>query len=98
MTSSANGQEPSVLGYSVRGRAGDLGVVVASGMTGLRSTSPPSELLVVGGRSSLLRFHIPMDHVASTSAEESALEVDVDIADFRGELNCDGTVELRVIV
>jgi len=86
----------SVVGFSVRGRNGALGIVVGAGR-GRGPAAPEPELVVVGGRSFLLRFHIPVSHVSRSSPEEGLLDVDVDVSDFRAELAEDGAVELRVI-
>jgi len=86
----------SLVGFSVRGRNGDLGIVVATGRD-RGPAAPEPELLVIGGRSFLLRFHIPVSHVSWASSEDGLVAVDVDVADFRAELAEDGGVELRVL-
>ena len=83
-------------GFEVRGRIARLGFVAPPES----SESVPGvaeELLVIGGRSSLLHFYIPLDHVISVSRKARTMVVDVDVVDFTPRVGDDGTVELHLV-
>lgn len=83
----------SPIDYEVRGRHGTLGVVVAT----TDSVSAGGEELVVrGGRSALLRYHVPAARVCGLSVEGHTVDVDVDVADFAPRVGRDGSVDLHL--
>lgn len=84
----------SFVGFDVRGRVAGLGVVAEP--TGVDDLPGAPELLVVGGRSSLLHFFIPLEHVTNVSRGTRTLSVDVDVIDFTPRIADDGTVELHI--
>ncbi len=87
--------EPFV-GYDVRGRNGSLGVVVDPEAVDVPVSPGAEELLVVGGRSSLLRLYIPMARVHTISRGAATLRVDLDVVDFTCRIADDGLVDLRL--
>lgn len=82
---------PDTMGFEVLGRHGGLGVVVG---VGERSAPEDWELVVLGGRSSLLRFHIPRSHVRRISLDSRTVDVDADVLDFTARPTPDGAIEL----
>lgn len=93
MTAGGRHRNVAVVGFTVRGRNGDLGVVVAAKRE-LSAAEP--ELLVMGGSSRLLRFHIPESLVRSVSAKARSIETDLDVVDFAARAGDDGVVDLHV--
>ncbi len=85
----------AVVGFEVRGTIASLGFVAPldhpEGVSGAAV-----ELLVIGGRSSLLHFYIPLEHVTSVSPKARTVVVDVDVVDFTPRVGEDGTVELHI--
>jgi hypothetical protein len=53
-------------------------------------------LVVRGGVSEALVYHVPEDRLVRVSAERSTVYTDVDVADFLARLDKGGTVELRL--
>lgn len=90
-------QKALFVGYDVHGRNGSLGIVVGSHDAWEIHSPADSELVVMGGRSSLLRIHIPLSHIAAVSHETETLEIDLDVVDFSPSIAGDGLVDLRVI-
>lgn len=84
----------SLVGFEVRGRIAGLGVVAAPASADDLPGAP--ELVVIGGRSSLLHFHIPLERVTNVSRRTRTLKVDVDVIDFTPRIADDGTVELHI--
>lgn len=83
-----------VLGYEVHAPGGPLGVVVDDERSGDGQAS--SVLLVRGGVSSALYYHLPTALVASISPGQRALSVRVTASDFSPRLRHDGSVDLYV--
>ena len=85
----------ALAGFEVSGRIGSLGIVAdLDDVDGFPGMAP--ELVVIGGRSSLLHFYIPLEHVTSVSKKTRTLSVDVDVVDFTPRVGHDGTVELHI--
>ena len=93
MSTPSDRQQPLV-GCAVQGRHGILGIVddVATDRHGRR------ELLVIGGRSSLLRFHVPTGRICDNPAGVRTVAVDADVADFAPRAGSDGSIELYLVV
>jgi hypothetical protein len=72
-------------GYEVIGRHGPLGTVVAA---------EEPNLMIAGGASALLRFHIPGPRVRSIAPTTLTLTVDLDVADFTPRQGADGSIDL----
>ena len=89
-------QAAAFAGFEVRGRIARLGFVAAPD-GGDSVPGVVEELLVIGGRSSLLHFYIPLDHVISVSTTARTVVVDVDVIDFTPRVGDDGRVELHLI-
>lgn len=81
------------VGFDVLARHGSLGVVVD--VEHDAGASDPTALVVRGGVSDLLTYHVPAALVSRISPERRSVFLDVDLADFVPSLNPDGTVELR---
>lgn len=60
--------------------------------------APPdrSTIVVRGGVSDALEYHVPATRLVSISPVTRTLRVDVDVADFVPSFAEDGTVELRL--
>ena len=82
-------------GFEVRGRIGSLGFITAADDDAV-VPGVAAELVVIGGRSSLLHFHIPLEHITSVSKKTRSVSVDVDVVDFTPRVGDDGTVELHI--
>jgi hypothetical protein len=82
-----------LVGYEVRGRHGVLGVVV-----GVSPSEPGvgAEMRVLGGKTDLLLYVIPVVQVSAVARERRIVVLDVDVGDFVPTLREDGTVELRL--
>jgi hypothetical protein len=82
-----------VTGYRVFGRHGFLGTVV-------EMYRPDGELggsmVVRGGISDALRFHVPTELVSHVSGRTRCVRIEVDVEDFAPRLIADGTVELHL--
>lgn len=83
-----------VLGFEVHAPGGPLGVVVDDVRDGSEPT--PSVLLVRGGVSSALYYHLPAALVSSISPGRRSLSVQVTAGDFTPRLRDDGSVDLYV--
>jgi hypothetical protein len=80
-----------LVGYRLLGRYGDLGIV-----EGESSAGGELMLVVRGGVSRALVFHVPMRRTLDVSAQRRTVTVDVDVADFVPSLGDDGTVVLEL--
>lgn len=85
---------PDLLGYRVRGRHGELGIVVDR--RGFRGTGDDPTILVRGGVSDALLYHVPATRLRSVSRATRTATIDVDVADFVPRLGDDGSVELHL--
>lgn len=83
-----------VLGFEVHAPGGPLGVVVDDERVG--DEPAPSVLLVRGGVSSALYYHLPTALVVSISPGQRSLSVRVTAGDFSPRLRHDGSVDLYV--
>jgi hypothetical protein len=82
------------LGYRVLGRQGELGRVVDLERFG---GAPEHVLLVVrGGVSGALVYHVPAVRLVSVSREFGTVMADVDVSDFVPSFGDFGAVELRL--
>jgi hypothetical protein len=80
-----------VTGWVVAGRHGTIGRVVQAAGDG----APEGEVLLVqGGTSHVLFFHVPMRLVTRVAPGRRMLSIDADIADFVAHLRDDGSVDL----
>ena len=79
-------------GWMVTGRHGPLGRVVPHTSAG-RATESQS-LLVRGGRTHVLYFHVPVARVTHVLRRARIVQVDADIADFSAHLRPDGSIDL----
>jgi hypothetical protein len=78
----------------VLGRFGEIGRVVD---TELGDSDPDTVGLVVrGGVSEALVYHVPAERLVRVSRERETVYADVDVADFLARLDKGGTVELRL--
>jgi hypothetical protein len=82
-------------GYRVLGRQGELGRVV--NWEGLEGASESSTLIVRGGVSGALVYHVPAMRLIGVSRETGTVSADVDVADFIARFGEGGTVELRMV-
>lgn len=83
-----------VLGFEVHAPGGPLGVVVDDERAG--GEPAPPVLLVRGGVSSALYYHLPTTLVVSISPGQRSLSVRVTAGDFSPRLRHDGSVDLYV--
>ena len=83
---------PDVSGWTVTGRHGPLGRVVPQASAG-RATESQS-LLVRGGKTHVLYFHVPVALVTHVMQRARIVQVDADIADFSAHLRQDGSIDL----
>lgn len=83
---------PNVSGWTVSGRHGPLGQVVSFHEDCL--TGETDALLVRGGTSHVLYFHVPLELVTKVSPGPRVLKIDADISDFTAHLRPDGSVDL----
>lgn len=81
-----------LFGYRVRGRSGDLGIVVEEQWS-LRDDID-LELVVRGGVTGALVYLVPRRAVLDVSDERRTVTVDADAADFVPALRDDATVVL----
>jgi hypothetical protein len=78
----------------VLGRFGEIGRVVG---TEREDNDPETIGLVVrGGISEALVFHVPAERLLRVSSARETVYADVDIADFLARLDQEGRVELRL--
>jgi hypothetical protein len=83
-----------LVGYRVLGRQGELGRVVD--LEGLEHAPEASMLVVRGGVSGALVYHVPAMRLIGISRESGTVSADVDVADFIPSFGDSGTVELRL--
>ena len=81
-----------VAGWTVAGRHGRLGEVIEPGADDFEADE--TELVVRGGTSQALFFHIPVDLVTNVARSRCWIRVDADVADFAPHLRSDGSVDL----
>ncbi len=88
---------PDVAGWSVSGRNGHLGLVVSDGRgegdSGLDDLEA-RRLLVRGGTTDALYFHVPFELITSVARGRCDLKIDADVSDFVAHLRPDGSVDL----
>lgn len=85
---------PNLIGWRVLGRQGELGLVVDAHHP---AEAPDSSTIVIrGGVSDALRYHVPATRLVSISPVTRTVKVDVDVADFVPSFGDGGTVELRL--
>ena len=87
-------QLPNLTGWRVLGRQGELGLVTDE--DGSAEAPDGSTIVVRGGVSDALRYHVPATRVVSISPVTRTVKVDVDVADFVPSFGDGGTVELRL--
>jgi hypothetical protein len=80
------------MGWRVSGRHGLLGRVVPSDSD--RHPHDRESLLVRGGTSEALYYHVPVALVTRIALKKRLVHVDADIADFTAHLRRDGSVDL----
>jgi hypothetical protein len=85
----------ALAGYQVDGRHGRLGTVIDPGSEGREAEE--AELLVRGGASDALYYHVPASSVARVSTERRTVMLDLDVIDFTPRLRDDGSVDLHLI-
>ena len=83
-----------LVGYRVFGRQGELGLVVQA--DALEGAVDSTTIVVRGGVSDALRYHVPTTRLVSISPVTRTVRVDVDVADFIPTFGDAGTVELRI--
>jgi hypothetical protein len=86
----------ALVGFRVDGRHGRLGVVIDNGSDG--RDAEESELLVRGGASDALYYHVPTSSVARVSTEKGTVTLDLDVIDFTPRLREDGSVDLHLVL
>ena len=82
---------PGIVGFEALGRHGALGIVVDVEELGEQAPA----LVVRGGVSEALVYHVPWARVRAVSLRERQVVLDLDLADFDPLLRDDGIVELR---
>ena len=82
-----------VAGWTVSGRHGQLGRVVPPEDGDWGSDEHPL-LLVRGGTSLALFFHVPLELVTTVARGRCDIRVDADVSDFTAHLRPDGSVDL----
>ena len=80
-----------IVGFEALGRHGALGIVVDVEELGEQAPA----LVVRGGVSEALVYHVPWARVRAVSLRERQVVLDLDLADFDPLLRDDGIVELR---
>lgn len=76
------------------GRSGELGTVVDVELA--PGTVDGPALVVRGGVSQALVYHVPSRQIVDVSNEHRTVTADADVADFVPLLRADGTVVLRL--
>jgi hypothetical protein len=76
------------------GRQGELGRVVRA--ESLERAPESSTIVVRGGVSDALVYHVPASRVVGVSHEAGTVRADVDVADFVPRLGNGGTVDLHL--
>jgi hypothetical protein len=84
----------SLVGFEVRSPGGPLGVVVDPESSGREDR--PAALVVRGGVSRALFYHVPVSLVSSISPARRSLSVRARSGDFDAQLRLDGSVDLYV--
>ncbi len=85
----------ALVGFRVDGRHGRLGTVVPA--DDRTAADQISELLVRGGASDALTYHVPLSVVAAVSTESRTVMLDLDVVDFTPRLGDDGCVDLYLV-
>jgi hypothetical protein len=83
----------AVAGWTVSGRHGQLGHVVPL-ENGDWGTDESPLLLVRGGTSQALYFHVPVELVTAVARGRCDIRIDADVSDFTAHLRPDGSVDL----
>ncbi len=83
-----------LVGFRILGREGELGHIVD--YEDLEGAPGAAVLVVRGGVSDSLVYHVPAMRLLSVSRETCTVRTDVDIADFVPRFGEGGTVELRL--
>lgn len=83
-----------LMGFEVHSPGGPLGVVVDLERSGRDSSG--TALVVRGGVSSALYYHVPVRLVSSISKAQRSLSVQTSSGDFDPQLRGDGSVDLYV--
>ena len=86
-----DGHLGDVVGYRLLGRHGELGFV-----EGELSPDGDVKLVVRGGVSHALVYHVPRRRIVEVSAGRRTVTADVDVADFAPFLREDGVVVLEL--
>lgn len=86
--------DTDLIGYRVLGRQGELGHV--ADLEGIGEESGRLMLVVRGGVTDSLVFHLPALRLIGISHETATVATDVDVADFIPSFARDGTVELHL--
>jgi len=84
-----------LIGYRVDGRHGRLGTVIDA--EGEERETEQSEILVRGGASDALYYHVPSAAVVDVSLERRTVTLDLDVVDFTPRLRDDGSVDLYLV-
>ena len=82
------------MGFHVIARCGPLGFVVDPTRSG--RPDEPDLLVVRGGLSCSLYYHVPLASLTSIAPGRRMLAIDLDVADFSPRLRGDGSVDLHV--
>ena len=91
---SAHLDAAALIGFTVDGRHGRLGTVIdAEG----EPRAEQAELLVRGGASDALYYHVPASVVADVSGATATITIDLDVTDFTPRLREDGSVDLYLV-
>jgi len=89
---------PEFAGWSVSGRNGYLGLVVSECLVDSTEIGPDDQkarqLLVRGGTSDALYFHVPAELITTVARGRCDLRIDADVSDFLPHLRADGSVNL----
>lgn len=86
---------PDLAGWAVSGRNGHLGIVVSDEGNELGRDDPEARrLLVRGGTTDALYFHVPVELIMTVARGRCVLKIDADVSDFMAHLRPDGSVDL----
>lgn len=85
----------SLTGFRVDGRHGRLGIVIDAESEGREVEQ--AEILVRGGASDALYYHVPTAVVTVVSRERRTVTLDLDVIDFTPRLRDDGSVDLYLV-
>jgi hypothetical protein len=86
---------PDLAGWSVSGRNGHMGIVVSDEAYEARPADLEARrLLVCGGTTHALYFHVPIELITTVAQGRCALKIDADVSDFMAHLRPDGSVDL----